>query len=236
MNQSRSLRQHLIFWLLACLATSGSAQQAVSWGEHGMVLFGGKDSLYAAHLPMFHAPHDHQVVLQIHIADAALDRAVKKRLDGKTALWTIAPEKFELERLGPQSASPLTQFKADLVRGHFEQQGKTVYAGAAVVVDKVLLFQQLSAQQKDSIRADYLQLGDARQRFLVKRIDSRPDFDHIVACDNKGGGNLTAAPVSVPKQALQQPSDRALAAALRQANGGTLPRCGTIYFSTDDLK
>ncbi|WP_373990514.1 hypothetical protein [Duganella sp. BuS-21] len=45
----------------------------VTHGEHGMVLFGGKKGLYASHLPMFHAPHDYQVILQLHVADAATD-------------------------------------------------------------------------------------------------------------------------------------------------------------------
>jgi hypothetical protein len=40
-----------------------------SYGVHGMALFGGKDALFASHLPMFHAPHNQQVILQIEIHD-----------------------------------------------------------------------------------------------------------------------------------------------------------------------
>lgn len=42
-----------------------AAPQGVTHGTHGMALFGGKDALYTSHLPMFHAPHDYQLVLQV---------------------------------------------------------------------------------------------------------------------------------------------------------------------------
>ncbi len=202
-----------------------------TYGEHGMALFGGSGGLYASHLPMFHAPHDYQVILQLHVADPAVDAALRKRLNGKTALWTIAPEKFELDRLAPYAARPLKRFKADLVLGHFEQSGKTQYASATVVVDKVLMFRQLSPAQKTSASARYAQVGSGRQRFLVKEIDSRPDYDHIVAYDAGAGASNEA--ITIAKQGVQQPDDSALAAALQAPR--TAIR-GTVYFSTEDLQ
>jgi hypothetical protein len=87
----------------ALMLLAGSAAAAdVTYGEHGMALFGGKEGLYASHLPMFHAPHDYQVVLQVHVADPATDAALRKRLDGKTALWTIAPK---IRALAPGATS-----------------------------------------------------------------------------------------------------------------------------------
>jgi hypothetical protein len=222
---------------LSAQAASPSASPAAAalpagptYGEHGMALFGGKGGLYASHLPMFHAPHDYQVLLQLHVANPAIDAALRKRLDGKTALWTIAPEKFELDRLAPQAARPLKTFKADLVLGHFEQGGKTQYAGATMVVDKVLLFRQLSPAEKSSPSARYLQIGGGKQRFLVKEIDSRPDYDHIVAYDAQTGASAGA--ISIAKQGVRQPDDGLLAAALQAPR--TAIR-GTVYFSTEDL-
>ncbi|MHA4869516.1 hypothetical protein ACXZ1M_17675 [Duganella sp. PWIR1] len=214
--------------LIAALALGATD---VTYGEHGMALFGGKDGLYASHLPMFHAPHDYQVILQVHVADAATDAALRQRLDGKTALWTIAPEKFELSRLAPQAASPLKQFKADLVLGHFEQGGKTQYAASTIVVDKVLMFRKLSPNTSTSGTATYAQIGSGRHRYLVKQIDSRPDYDHILAYRTVPGASTD--PITVIKQALRQPSPAELATALH-----TKPDSinGTIYFYTDDLK
>ncbi len=215
---------------LPVLAAVPAAASAPTYGEHGMALFGGSGGLYASHLPMFHAPHDYQVVLQLHVANPAVDAALRKRLNGKTALWTLAPEKFELDRLAPQAARPLKQFKADLVLGHFEQGGKTQYASATVVVDKVLMFRQLSPAQKTSAGARYVQIGSGKQRFLLKEIDSRPDYDHIVAYDAAAGASTDA--ITIAKQGVQQPDDGMLAAALQAPRAAIR---GTVYFSTEDL-
>ncbi len=213
------------------LLAGGALAAGPTYGEHGMALFGGKQGLYASHLPMFHAPHDYQVILQVHVADPALDAALKRRLDGKTALWTIAPEKFELDRLAPGAGSPLRQFKANLVQGHFEQGGKTQYGSATVVVDKVLLFRQLSPDAKTSASASYMQVGSGTQRFLIKQIDSRPDFDHIVSYRATPGAPI--APVSIAKDGLSETDAAALAAALHAAPAAIR---GSVYFYTEDLR
>jgi len=215
-------------WL--AMSTSAFAADA-TFGEHGMALFGGPGGVYASHLPMFHAPHDYQVLLQLHIADPKTDAALRRRLDGKPLLWTLSPEKFELDRLAPQADHPLTQFKADLVQGHFEQNGKTQFGGATVVIDKVLVYRQLSPEQKTSATARYLSIGDGKQRYLVKEIDNRPDFDHIVSYRTKK--HALAEPISVLKPDLAEPDVRTLAAALHIKPSAIR---GTIYYSTDDLK
>jgi len=216
---------------LSALAAGTGVGHGPTYGEHGMALFGGKDGLYASHLPMFHAPHDYQVILQVHLADGATDAALRARLDGKTALWTIAPEPFDLNRLAPQAAQPLTRFKADLVEGHFEQGGKTQFGGATVVVDKVLLFRQLSPNAAVRETARYVQIGSGKHRYLIKQIDSRPDYDHIVAYDAAFGAG--AAPFSIPKTGVAQPTAATLAAALHVPVSAIR---GTVYFYTDDLK
>lgn len=202
-----------------------------TYGNHGMALFGGQEGLYASHLPMFHAPHDFQVILQIHIADKATDAALRKRLDGNAALWTIDPEKFELSALAPEAEKPRKEFRADLVQGHFERGGSTRYKGAKVVIDKVLLFRQLNSQPHDNTLARYMQFGSGKQRFLVKEINTRPDFDHIVAYSAAPGA--PTAPILVRKWGMKQPGNDALAMALK-ANIAAIG--GTVYFETGDLK
>jgi hypothetical protein len=216
----------LAAWLLAAAA---SASSNASFGLHGMALFGGKDALYASHLPMFHAPHDYQVVLRVRLQDAKLDKLLRARLDGNTALWTISPENFELDRLAPGAAKPLMRFKGDIVLGHFEQGGKTQWVGTTVVVEKVVLFRQLAPDYKQSAAAHYLQLGSGANRYLVKEIDSRPDFDHIVAV--QAATRTPGTPVLVAKKGLGKPA----AAALEKALPGAKVR-GTVYYFTDDLK
>jgi hypothetical protein len=202
-----------------------------TYGTHGMALFGGREGLYASHLPMFHAPHDYQVILQVHIADKATDDALRQRLDDKDVLWTVDPEKFELSTLAPEAARPRRQFAADLVQGHFERGGSVQYRGATVLVDKVLLFRQLGDKPHDASLSRYLQVGSGAQRFLVKEIDSRPDFDHIVAY--RAAAGAAAAPVQVRKWGIKQTGNDALAKALKTDMAAI---GATIYFETDDLK
>lgn len=202
-----------------------------TFGSHGMALFGGQDGLYASHLPMFHAPHDYQVILQIHIAEPATDAALRKRLDGKDALWTIDPEKFELNALAPDAKAPRKEFTADLVQGHFERGGETRYRAAKVVIDKVLVFRQLDGKPHDAKFSRYMQIGSGAQRFLVKQIDTRPDFDHIVAYHAAAGA--PTAPVQVRKWGVKATGNDALAQALK-ANIAAIG--GTVYFETGDLK
>lgn len=215
---------------LAVATTAANAADATH-GQHGMALFGGKEGLYASHLPLFHAPHDYQVILRVHMADPTTDAALRARLDGKTALWTIAPEKFELSRLAPASATPLKRFNADLVQGHFERGGLTQYAAATIVVDQVIMFRQLSAAAKANATASYMQIGGGKQRYLIKQIDSRPDFDHIVAYTAAADAQTTT--ITLDKPTLRQPSAQALADALHVPVSAIT---GTVYFETDDLK
>ncbi len=214
--------------LMAGMATPAGAANP-SMGSHGMLLFGGPDALYASHLPMFHAPHDYQVVLQIRLADKAQDKALRRRLNGGAALWTLDPEPFPLDRFAPGAMSTVQRFKADLVLGHFEQGGKTEYRGAAIIVDKVLYFRQISSKPAQSSAARYLQLGAGRQRFLVKQIDSRPDFDHVLAVRAHPGARTGA--VVLAKTALQEPGAKAIEQAMP-----ALDVIGNVYFSTADLR
>ncbi len=200
-----------------------------SFGQHGMALFGGSEGLYASHLPMFHAPHDAQLILQLRLADPAADRALRGRLQSGTTLWTLAPEKFELDQFSAGNKAPYPSFQADLVLGHFEQGGATQYANVKVIVEKVIYYRKLSAAPAVNAQAGYLQVGSGRQRFLVKEIDSRPDFDHIVAI--KAGRATPRSTVTVSKVGMHEPAPAALVRTLPGARVA-----GTVYFDSDDLK
>ncbi len=146
--------KRMVFIVLA-LASAFTQAEDARYGVHGMALFGGKDGLYAAHLPMFHAPHDVQIVMRVHFSDRRLDSAIRTRLDGKTALWTIDPEKFDLSRLSPSSTRPLAGFLANVVQGHFEQGGRVRYRQAELKVDKVMLYRPLQVDMVVSATSTY---------------------------------------------------------------------------------
>ncbi|MBC3907802.1 hypothetical protein [Undibacterium umbellatum] len=214
--------------------THAENKHGPTWGVHGMLLFGNSEGMYVSHLPMFHAPHDYQVVLQIRCLDQQLDAAIKARLEQKLVLWTMEPEQFEIARLAADSKLPLKQFKANIVLGHFEQGGKTEYKDVAVIVEKTLIFRQLSPQMRENKQAVYHQIGSGSHRFLLKEIDSRPDFDHVLAITVPAAAAM--ADVMVKKTGLQAATD---AEFLRVLQGQVDKRAGVkgrIYLDRADLE
>lgn len=221
---SRSGACPMLAWLVTfalaivslCMPAGAAASDRL--GVHGMVLFGGKDGLYASHLPMFHQPHDVQVVLRVRFTDPGLDSAIRARLEGRTALWTLEPERFALQRLAPGAPHPLEQFSANVVEGHFEQGGAQRYLGARLAVEQVVLFRPLDPAPSTATVSRYLPVG----RFMVKLIDSRPDFDHIVLLKN---------PVRDAISVARTGTDENLPLLDARA-----PAVGTVYYCADDLR
>ena len=215
-NYAHATRRFFAFLLF--LLPLHAAAVNPSDGVHGMVLFGDREGLYAAHLPMFHAPHDNQVVVKLRFKDPQLEHDMRARLDGKTALWTIEPERFALHRLAPAAPLPLREFKANVVEGHFERDGSLRQRQAELVVERVVLYRTLAPQPAVRAVSRYAPVG----RFLVKLVDSRPDFDHIVLLERAADGAL-----EVPKRGIEE-------------NLGELarrtPLVGTIYYDTADLR
>ena len=81
-------RYKTALFALVLTATAANAADATH-GQHGMALFGGKEGLYASHLPLFHAPHDHQVILRVHVADPTTDAALRVALAPVTRDATV---------------------------------------------------------------------------------------------------------------------------------------------------
>ncbi len=224
--------------LVAPVADAQAPAAGSSMGEHGMVLFGGRDGLFLSHMPMFHRPHDTQAVLQVHLADAARDAALRRELAARPALWTIVPERFELDRLAPEAAAPIRSFHADVVRGHFERGGKTQSQGDLFIVDRVVFDHRLAPAPVPGATLQYRVVdagGAAREHFLVHWIATRPDADHILRV-------LTAPRSTLPAQ-LELPHGSALSAeplalqqALRAAGVASARVDPAIYLETGDLE
>jgi hypothetical protein len=210
---------------LATLVALPIAAAETAVGGHGMAVFGGREGLYASHLPMFHAPHDSQIVLRFHLADAAADRTLREALAARPRLWTFDPETFDLLRLDPRHAQPLREFSARFFEGHFERGGTPQAATQRVIVDEVLLFRRLGTAAREAAAGRYRLIGQGSEWFAFKTIDRRPDFDHIVRLE----APALRGEVEVPLQGLGRPA----AAVQRafQAKGLT-----DIYFETGDLR
>ena len=216
-------RSLLLPVLVPALAPALAARAETALGGHGMAVFGGQEGLYASHLPMFHAPHDSQVVLRFHLAQADADRALREDLARTPRLWTLDPEPFDLLRLAPGHARPLRAFEARCFDGHFERGGRPQAGAQRVVVDEVLLFRRLAAMPRDGARGRYRAVGRGDEWFAFKLIERRPDFDHIVRLRRPA----RHGEVELALQGLVRPDLRAAfgAAAVEE-----------IHFETEDLR
>ncbi|MGN6152953.1 MAG: hypothetical protein ACTHOH_13240 [Lysobacteraceae bacterium] len=226
-------------------ATAGDPRPAAI-GLHGMALVGTPGHLYASHMPMFHAPHDTQVILEVAVEDAGIDAALRSTLARADAPWSIEPERFDLHRLARGASAPLVRFRATVYRGHFERGGEPVYRDVTIRVRAVLLYRPLDPAAPNRA-GTYLLVGPAGDRRLAYRlIGGRGDADHIVAltrcADRAVGGIVSAGDAAALDAAAFDTAvldastlEASLLAGVRKA-GCTDARAATLYLETGDLE
>ena len=235
----------LLLAAAALLANGAQAQVHVhapapdgSMGEHGMLLFGGGDGLFLSHLPMFHRPHDTQVVLRVHLANREHEDELRRQLAAHPAVWTIVPEHFELDRLAPKARHPIRKFRADIVNGHFERGGQTVYTGDEILVDRVVFDHRLVPAARPGARMKYLVVEaapGAQEHFLVHWIDVRPGADHVLRVMTPPDTRLPRQ-VEVVRGDAPSAEPKALEAALHTAGAEWAHVDQSIYLETGDLE
>lgn len=131
-----------------------------------MLLF-GESRVFASHLPMFHPPHDYQVILELSLEhDPRADRS---------AMHTFDPEPFELAR----ADTPGFEMKIEVFSGHFERGGRSLGKTTARV-ERVLLFEALVADAPRPAAPRFLVLGTPDEAYAVHLITTPPDFDQVV--------------------------------------------------------
>lgn len=171
---------------------SQHAEHPVKMGLHGMLLFGSQYGLFASHLPMFHQPHNAQVVYQLSFADpkiqAEVIKGIRASANSHDPVWTIVPTTFDLSLLDPQHPQSITQLTVDVVKGHFERGGEMQWQAQTINVDKMELFTLLPLESGLAKEANnhYFNLNykpNDKVQFLVNTLTSRPDADHIVRLD-----------------------------------------------------
>ncbi len=214
--------------------TTAAPAASVTMGVHGMALFGGRDGLFASHLPMFHVPHDYQVILQIQASDASIDAAVRSDLERNPSLWTIEPEVFDIALINAK-ITPLRRFKATLYRGHFERGGKAVHSQVEIQINSVLRFQKLDARLRKSSSINYQLVQSGQNAFLVKLIQQRPDFDQIIRLKLLDSKPSATHQIALQAKGLAAPKTELLNATLRASLVSATVQ-SSIYFETGDLQ
>lgn len=169
--------KNLIFHTLLIL---GAAARADVPSTHGMLLFGQKAD-YASHLPMFHAPHDYQLLMKLKLVDLPRSPALKHYGELKAqgpGLFTLVPETMDLTQvIDGQKKS----FQATIFEGHFERGGKAIGA-VKVEVEQILYAEKLNPfghQRAES----YLAFGADDEYYAAHLIKGQPSFDAIMSIE-----------------------------------------------------
>ncbi|KUG07377.1 hypothetical protein [Solirubrum puertoriconensis] len=209
-------------------------------GVHGMLVF-GTGRVYASHLPMFHSPHDYQVLLEIILSDSARAAyTTSRRKFPDEQVYTLEPEKFVL----PAMLQQPRPFKATLYRGHFERGGTPIAGGVTVRIAKVLYAKQLQANPDPETKAEYVLVGNEQEQFLVHRIGARPNFDQVLRVSlpdartrkqlaQQGSLVLTQPRLAASAEPITTPATITGEVAGRKA---ALRASGSLYLEHEDLK
>ena len=142
---------------------------------HGMLVVGEK-TIYLSHLPMFHSPHDYQVILEANIGDTKPIYLLNKRAYPEETVYTLVPEPFVL----PQMIENLRPFRAKLFRGHFERGGVQIGNNTVVNITKVIYFKKFEKDIEHPKNLNYVFFGKNDELFLAHLITAKPDFDQIL--------------------------------------------------------
>ncbi len=66
---------------------------------HGMLIF-GKEQIYASHLPLFHTPHNYQIIIELQLDNLSKEKFLKDQLQHpEFTTYTIEPERFVLPEM-----------------------------------------------------------------------------------------------------------------------------------------
>ncbi|WP_395374434.1 hypothetical protein [Marinicella sp. W31] len=173
-----------LVWLLlmslgwVMLSQAGTIHDASSrHGVHGMVLFGGSGTYYISHLPLFHHPHDMQIIAQVRFSKAN-EAAIDTLLDS-SSLVTLVPKPFDLNRISEDGFV----FHGDLYNGHFERGGTLKIESLQISIEHIIEKSLLKNNKPQQTVTYRLIPNDTSQtlRFYFRVIDSRPAADHIIA-------------------------------------------------------
>jgi glyoxylase-like metal-dependent hydrolase (beta-lactamase superfamily II) len=143
-------------------------------GTHGMLMI-GTDAVYVSHLPMFHSPHDYQLIAEVALPETSLAayRADVRAHPGE--IYTLAPtERWIL----PDTIAEGAVFDADLYRGHFERGGEPILSHVAVSIRHVAHFRRFEPGRRPD-PTSWIGFGRGSEHFLAHRIEGAPDRDQI---------------------------------------------------------
>jgi hypothetical protein len=179
------MKKLLFFALLA--TTGAKAQHSMPMAEdkpstHGMLIF-GTSAVYASHLPLFHAPHNYQVILELEMSAADKSRFLKdQQQHPETATYTMEPEKFIL----PEMIANPRPFTINIYRGHFERGGVKIAENIRVLIKQVIYFKKFIHGEPRATSTQFILFGNSKEQFAAHYITNKPDFEQIIQVKTAG--------------------------------------------------
>lgn len=221
------MRALLASWLIAFTCLPGFAESVPEElppldpayvGVHGMVLMNKSSTIFAYHLPLYHKPHDVQLLYKLDVKDVALMQLVRDN-----DMVTIKPKPFNLQRL---MRGEKVILEADVYTGHFERDGMLVYKNMSLNFAEQLYVRKLDDIKPSSTRQEYDVVSYRKNyKIYIHRLQQAPSFDHLIHIDVTAGCLTkfnTSSPV--PKRTELQ---------YKFLNCGTMK---PFYFETEDFK
>jgi hypothetical protein len=152
---------------------------------HGMLIV-GETRVLLSHLPMFHVPHDYQMLLEVSLSAPGSD-PLKTYLDDRKAtqgkVYTWVPKPFLLSGLDTSPSTPLTM-TGTIFRGHFERGGEAITSDdVEAKVERVLYSRRLDQMDPQVLQRRYLMFGSPAEPFLAHVITRPPDFDQVTGIE-----------------------------------------------------
>jgi hypothetical protein len=155
-------------------ATAAGADARI--GSHGMVLTGSPVQVQLSHIPMFHKPHDVQLIMQASVTSVALLPTTFS-----DQLYTFLPEPLSLDAL---RTGKLTRMEGTLYKGNFEDGGVPVMR-ITVTVTRIVHQHVLDASEP-ATQAQYFAMGTQNDAVLIHRIAGSPGYDQVIHASLKG--------------------------------------------------
>ncbi len=145
-------------------------------GVHGMVLMNKSSTIFAYHLPLYHKPHDVQLLYKLAVKNVALVQLVRDN-----DMVTIKPKPFNLQRLMRGEKVALA---ADVYLGHFERDGMLVYENMTLNFAEKLYMRKLDDIKPSNNEQQYDVVSyHKNNKIYIHRLQQSPSYDHLIHID-----------------------------------------------------
>jgi hypothetical protein len=223
----------LLFWSIRSNAQHDKHPMSTDRpATHGMLLLGG-EKVYASHLPMFHSPHDYQIILELELTKVDKQKYLEdKAKNPNYVTYTIEPEKFVL----PDMINNPKPFKISLYRGHFERGGVQILENITVKIVQVVYFKKFKAEEVKSPTTDFILFGNEKEQFLAHKISNKPDFEQVIEVNTNLNKHLKNKKYAVVNLDNSKNNPIGVSCNEVKANGNSLILLKQLYLEFDDLK